>query len=315
MFTRVFVQEARKPGASIIDVLGDTEELVVKIASSVIDRSTGQPYEQQPAIRNEAGQRVKFCFFSANGQCGFAAFATNAASSRADAEEEAYALAKTKNSRVAWQALLNAYPNGRYAPVAAIALSEGTVSFSAPPQPLRFPSNGYSKVSNAGAPLSDNAHLGDAATDWACTRDNASGLTWEVKTSLGLRSSIHTYTWFDSQGNASAKDSPSGGSCWKAGRCDTERYTRDVNSVGLCGARDWRMPTADELKGLVRQSRTSPMIDQSFVPNTVSLDYWSSSPDPYDSSAAWSVYFANGSANSYSFRSSPYSVRLVRAGP
>jgi hypothetical protein len=40
----------------------------------------------------------------------------------------------------------------------------------------------YTKIANNGTTLGAGAALGNAPTDWACTKDNITGLTWEVKT-------------------------------------------------------------------------------------------------------------------------------------
>ena len=40
----------------------------------------------------------------------------------------------------------------------------------------------FTKIANNGTTLLPGAGLGTAATDWACTRDNVTGLIWEVKT-------------------------------------------------------------------------------------------------------------------------------------
>ena len=39
----------------------------------------------------------------------------------------------------------------------------------------------YTKISNSGLPLGAGAALGSGAGDWGCTRDNVTGLIWEVK--------------------------------------------------------------------------------------------------------------------------------------
>jgi hypothetical protein len=39
----------------------------------------------------------------------------------------------------------------------------------------------YSKIANDGSVLIAGAALGTAPVDWACTKDNITGLTWEVK--------------------------------------------------------------------------------------------------------------------------------------
>ena len=43
----------------------------------------------------------------------------------------------------------------------------------------------YTKIANDGSELPADAPLGSAAGEWACTRDNATGLVWEVKTDDG----------------------------------------------------------------------------------------------------------------------------------
>ena len=61
-----------------------------------------------------------------------------------------------------------------------------------------IPTTGYSKIANDGSLLADAAVLGTGAKDWACTRDNATGLVWEVKTDDGgLRDKDNTYSWYD----------------------------------------------------------------------------------------------------------------------
>lgn len=52
----------------------------------------------------------------------------------------------------------------------------------------------FSKIANNGTVLGATAALGPGVTDWARTRDNVSGLIWEVKTTSGLRSQSHSYS-------------------------------------------------------------------------------------------------------------------------
>ena len=40
----------------------------------------------------------------------------------------------------------------------------------------------YTRIGNNGADLAANAPQGVGPDEWACTRDNVTGLTWEVKT-------------------------------------------------------------------------------------------------------------------------------------
>jgi hypothetical protein len=43
-------------------------------------------------------------------------------------------------------------------------------------------SKSYTMIANNGAALPNSAVLGNGTGDWACTRDNETGLIWEVKT-------------------------------------------------------------------------------------------------------------------------------------
>lgn len=58
----------------------------------------------------------------------------------------------------------------------------------------------FSKIANSGTTLATSVGLGSTATEWACTKDNVTGLVWEVKTTSGLRNSAHIYTWYSNDG-------------------------------------------------------------------------------------------------------------------
>jgi hypothetical protein len=173
----------------------------------------------------------------------------------------------------------------------------------------------FTKIANNGAVLPASAALGTAATDWACTRDNVTGLIWEVKTTSGLRDMSHYYTFYDRNPatNGGTAGYPSGGVCFAIGRCDTEKFTADVNSAGMCGASNWRMPTVKELEGIADLGNW-PTIDPTYFPNTFYSPFWSSSPF-VNYYKVWVVDFSNGAA-SYSFygKSGAGSIRLVRDG-
>jgi hypothetical protein len=177
----------------------------------------------------------------------------------------------------------------------------------------------FTKIANNGSVLPATATLGSGASDWACTRDNTTGLVWEVKTSSGLRSQSHSYTWYSSDAatNGGAAGTVSGGSCQTTGRCDTEKFVADVNATGLCGASNWRLPTRQELVSIVDYSRVSPdtTIDASNFPNTPSSSvfFWSASADAGSSGGAWYVDFSSGLASNW-YKYYSFQVRLVRAG-
>jgi len=173
--------------------------------------------------------------------------------------------------------------------------------------------------------------LGAGNDDWACTKDNVTGLVWEVKVndSGHLRHMGHTYYWYstDATTNGGSPGTPGSGSSTSSGavcagsatdRCDTEKFVVDVNAAGLCGATDWRMPTIKELHGIADLGRASPAsaaIDPVFFPNTpMSSDYWSGTRYIGASGNAWRVDFRSGAAHNNGAEFG-LSVRLVRTGP
>jgi len=165
----------------------------------------------------------------------------------------------------------------------------------------------------------DGTALPASATTWACVKDNITGLMWEVKTADGgLRDLNKTYTNFDSTTEAQYYN----GSAWVPptqaqidAATNTVGYVAAVNAAGLCGKTDWRLPTVDELQGLVDygvdSSTDKPTIDETYFPNTVNWVYWTSSPLVGDSSVAWYVDFGFGNVY-YDSRYYDLHVRLVR---
>ena len=194
-------------------------------------------------------------------------------------------------------------------------------------------SNGfdYTKVCNSGelagqGTCPSDPILGNGTNDWACTRDNVTGLIWEVKTTSGLRDADYLYTWFNphSPDGDPGAENPSTFDCETAGRCDTAKFVEEVNAAGLCGARDWRLPTVQELGGLVDMGQPAavPAIDPVYFPNTPEMSFWSSTPFANAAlgggvPSAWFVDFDHDSAcggDCFTDRVLPMSVRLVRSG-
>ena len=150
-----------------------------------------------------------------------------------------------------------------------------------------------------------------------CVKDNLTGLVWEGKTASGSRLGTSTYTNYDSTSSA---QKPSGATYVNPNQTDVDNgnnsigYKNAVNASALCGFTDWRLPTKDELLGIVDTSQASaPKINSTWFPNTpLTVYYWSSSPYVGYSNYAWGVFFNLGSVN-YFYRSYDFAVRLVRA--
>ena len=142
----------------------------------------------------------------------------------------------------------------------------------------------FTKIANNGAVLPANAVLGDQANDWACVRDDTTGLMWEVKTvDSALRDRAWTYTPYDSNpltngGWIGYRDSTSG-DCVRAKMaeksCNTEAYVQAVNASRLCGFDDWRLPRLTELVSVASETtRQSPSETPKMLPNIADGWYW-----------------------------------------
>ena len=166
----------------------------------------------------------------------------------------------------------------------------------------------------------------DDVTQFSCVRDNVTGLVWEIKTTDGgLRDQDHLYSWYSTDNNGGSEGSLNGTSTQcSLTNCNTEAYIDAINTAGLCGFYDWRLPTHGDLLSLVHFGKgSSPRIDTQYFPYTGdgtagTLWYWTSLPsaDGVSNDAAqnaWAIDFISGVDN-FLNKSSAASIRLVRAG-
>ena len=148
-----------------------------------------------------------------------------------------------------------------------------------------------------------------------CVKDNSTGLVWEGKTASGSRLGSITYTNYDS--TSSAQKWVGGSTYANPTQAEIDAstnsmgYKNAVNTSALCGYTNWRMPTKEELQGILASSG-SPRIDTAWFPNTQANYYWSSSPYVGDSGFGWLVSFGDGSVLDSGIRYYSNHVRLVR---
>lgn len=191
---------------------------------------------------------------------------------------------------------------------------------------LSFPlyaAGDFAKIANNGTVLAADAKLGNGAADWACTRDNATGLMWEVKAADGgLRDHKHTYAWFNTDpeingGSAGfyGTDTCSGTLSAYRNQCNTTNYVAAVNAVALCGDTDWRMPNAEELYSLVDFSPSGDRvaIDPDYFPNMPGPFFWSVSAVVGLYLDTWIVNTGDGKGCG-SMKGGAFGVQLVRGG-
>ncbi|MFT4193058.1 DUF1566 domain-containing protein, partial [Ottowia sp.] len=127
-----------------------------------------------------------------------------------------------------------------------------------------------------------NTGASPAAAEWACTRDNVTGLVWSLQTRLEFWATASTPA-FAAAGH---------------------------NAIGRCGnGSGWRLPTVAELLTLAHYGGSNPAIDNGYFPDTATSVYWTSTPGT-SPNTAWAVDFGSGGNNLYNTLSAAY-VRLV----
>ena len=161
----------------------------------------------------------------------------------------------------------------------------------------------YTKMASNGVELPRDATLDDG---WSMTRDNVTGLVWEIKTNDGsIHDSNETFTWCDTNPESNGGD---------AGACDnnanTEIFIETLNTTGLGGFSDWRLPTQDELRFIVDYGRENPAATVAYFPNTQPDFYWSSSV--FDNESVLGIGFVVGD-EFLAMKAAPHCVRAVHS--
>ena len=164
----------------------------------------------------------------------------------------------------------------------------------------------YTKIGQGGVELDDTATQADG---WIMTRDNITGLIWEMKTDDdSIHDKDNIYTWYDPNPETNGGDAGTPGE-----GTDTQDFIDTLNAENYGGFSDWRLPSLKELRYIVNYGTYSPAIDRNFFPNTVSAYYWSSVTYASSSSYALCMYFGSGFGNYYYKMGARY-VRAVRGG-
>ncbi len=145
----------------------------------------------------------------------------------------------------------------------------------------------YTKLGHGGVVLADNALHVDDGGQWMMTKDNVTGLIWELKTNANKD---ETYTWQDAQ----------------------DVFIPGLNYANFGGFSDWRMPSVTELSSLVNAAGP-PWIDTAWFPKNVSSLYWPSTTYVRIIDSAFRISFDGGFVG-YANKSSTYYVRAVRLG-
>lgn len=166
------------------------------------------------------------------------------------------------------------------------------------------------------------------AEQWRCVQDNVTGLTWEAKEpadgtpgNAGLHDADDRFSFYSTDSNANGGDIGNWNKDWNdcAGFregapitfCNSQSFAERVNAGGLCGYHDWRLPTFNELLGIVNYARTEPTAEMTFFPYTQPEAYWTSSILARDGKLARYINFRFG-VTSVGYRTDSYHVRLVR---
>lgn len=171
--------------------------------------------------------------------------------------------------------------------------------------------NGYKGFNFTKLDATGKALKADAAS-WACVRDNVTKMVWEVKTTDGgTHDKKWNYYFYDSQYKDDNDESNGGDDNAHPGvddatakasaattcgltTCTTEALIKKVNTDGLCGIKDWKLPSMQALLSLVDFGRIKQkkqvdgtmqdytgLIDERYFPNFITS--WSSTITGYTS--------------------------------
>lgn len=154
----------------------------------------------------------------------------------------------------------------------------------------------------------DGRTLPDSALQWSCARDVKTGLLWETKLfDAGVSDVEHRYSWYDPA--RATQGYKNNGDCYGI-ECDTHAYTAEMNRLGLCGSRQWRVPTFLELETLLDRDYFNPVINQEIFVHARGASYWTQSQLQDNPELIMQIEFFNGTSSPAPIRFK-LAVRLV----
>lgn len=187
----------------------------------------------------------------------------------------------------------------------------------------------FIKLTEAGAVAAESA------SDWACVKDNITGLIWEVKLRTngetvvgndGLHDADDSFTWYSTNavrnGGTQGSSNSASATCHgydasdSSTYCNTEAFVARVNVEKYCGVSNWRLPSREELTSIINYDSVEPAIDLAIFPYTPSEVFWSSTTVFSDASSgaqAWSTNFNYGGSGKVD-KTESHRVRLVSDG-
>jgi hypothetical protein len=139
-----------------------------------------------------------------------------------------------------------------------------------------------------------------------CVKDERSSLVWEGKTLDGWRAGQRLYTYYTQGLHDPFEQAMTEG--------NVDHHLMWVNQLKLCDFADWRVPSPEELQGLLNYGAAAPeaMVSSTFFPHTpAEARYWSAAPYADSVLLAWYVDFSSGVV-SMAPRQEGLSLRLVR---
>jgi len=188
-----------------------------------------------------------------------------------------------------------------------------TIAIKKTGQTLRYDASGTEVTDDS---LKDDGFY-KKGVDHNYTRDNENSIVTDNVTELMWQDDTNvsgvTKPWLTSANYTTCESNTSSQACYDTSGDTAATYCSEVT---LGGYTDWRLPSAEELEGIIDYGKVSSIAIDTAFQNTSYHDYWSSTTNERSKDGAWYVGF--GSGYTYNLgggnKNSNYYVRCVRAG-